>query len=102
MSKGDLVYFWMGGDESIRGVYGWGNISSVPFEKDGGYRVGIHVSKRLPSHLHIDAIRTNPELCNLMILRMAIGSNFQINQREAAAIRNMLPQDFQPEGPRNG
>jgi hypothetical protein len=102
MSTGDLVFFWMGGSESIRGIYGWGIISSEPFEENGGYRVGIRVEKHLPNHIHIDSIRETPELQNLMILRMAIGSNFLINRREAAAIRRMMPLTFQPEDLRNG
>lgn len=102
MSTGDLVYFWMGGSESIRGIYGWGTISSAPFEKNGGYLVGIRIEKRLPKHIQIDSIRKNPELRDLLILRMAVGSNFLINRHEAAAIRNMLPPTLQPEEPRNG
>ena len=101
MSKGDLVYFWMGGNEFIRGIYGWGKVSSEPFEKEGGYRVGIRVARRLPNHIPIDAIRRNQQLSNLMILNMAIGSNFLINKREAEAIRDMLPAGFQPEVSQN-
>lgn len=101
MTTGDLVYFWMGGSESTRGIYGWGTISSEPFEEGGGYRVGIRIAKRLPNHIRVDSIRKNPELQNLMILRMAVGSNFLINIREAAAIRLMLPSTLQPEEPRN-
>jgi len=102
MSPGDLVYFWMGGSESIRGIYGWGRISSAPYEKGSGFRVEVRVAKRLPNHIPIELIRSNPELGNLMILHMAIGSNFLINQPEAEAIRKMLPRDLQPEGGNNG
>jgi predicted RNA-binding protein with PUA-like domain len=101
MAKGDLIYFWMGGSESERGIYGWGTISSEPFENNGEYRVGIRVSKRLPKHIQIDSIRKNPELSNLMILRMAVGTNFLINNREAAALRLMMPPNFQPEEAKN-
>jgi len=31
MKMGDLVYFWMGGDERFRGIYGWGKIIKEPY-----------------------------------------------------------------------
>lgn len=99
MAVGDLVYFWLGGNEAIRGIYGWGVLTSDPFEKNGEFRVEFTVGKRLLSHIPIDALRANPELANLMILNMAIGSNFLISRTEAAAIRKMIPRELQPEGP---
>jgi hypothetical protein len=35
MNAGDLVFFWMGGDEHFRGLYGWGQLASAPYLKAG-------------------------------------------------------------------
>jgi hypothetical protein len=97
MCPGDLVYFWLGGDEATRGIYGWGRITSEPYEKHGGFRVDVHVQRRLPAPVNIAQIRATPKLDNLLILRIAIGSNFLINRREAAAIDALMPEALQPE-----
>jgi hypothetical protein len=102
MSPGDLVYFWLGGNESIRGIYGWGRLASASIEKNGGYQVAFTVGKRLASHIPVDVLRKNPALENLMILNMAIGSNFLINEREALEIRELIPQNSRPEDHNNG
>ena len=33
MHPGDIVFFWMGGDQNFRGLYGWGEITSEPYIK---------------------------------------------------------------------
>ncbi|MCR4342439.1 MAG: EVE domain-containing protein [Patescibacteria group bacterium] len=44
MNPGDLVFFWMAGDEHFRGLYGWGKIISTPYLKSGWESHGVDVS----------------------------------------------------------
>ena len=95
MNVGDTVYFWMGGDETIRGIYGVGKITSLPYEKDGNFNIDIHVDYRLPKHISVNRIKEESVLNNLMILKIAIGSNFLINTKEGLTIAKIV--DFYKE-----
>ncbi|MEJ2201317.1 MAG: EVE domain-containing protein [Desulfuromonadaceae bacterium] len=76
MAIGDRVFFWMGGEKDIRGIYGVGKITSEPFEDGSNHKVNIKVDKRFPHHL--------------MILKIAIGSNFLISTKEGQAILKLI------------
>src|SRR5712692_2241972 len=69
MSPGDLVYFWLAGDERIRGIYGWGELRSTPYLTDDGqeFRIKVRYLKRLQSPLSAVKIRATPPLQELMI-----------------------------------
>lgn len=43
MHPGDLVYFWMAGNEQFRGLYGWGRISSTPYLEKNWDSHGVDV-----------------------------------------------------------
>lgn len=90
MQPGDRVFFWMGGEEGIRGIYGVGHLTSLPFEDADGHKVAVHVDKRLRQHVGIARVRQQAALANMMILRIAIGSNFLINDAEAHALQALI------------
>ncbi|PBQ33656.1 hypothetical protein CNR22_18360 [Sphingobacteriaceae bacterium] len=46
MKIGDVVYFWMAVDLSIRGIYGWGTISRIPYQKSDRDIFGVDVIYR--------------------------------------------------------
>ena len=43
MEPGDLVFFWLGGDEQIRGIYGWGHLTSKAYIKKNWDSYGVVV-----------------------------------------------------------
>jgi len=98
METGDIVFLWRGGDASIRGVYGWGQISGTPYarEKDGEFRVPVTYQCRLANHIPIADIRNDTRLLSMQILSLPVGANFQINLTEARALASYFPVDNRP------
>lgn len=89
MAPGDAVFFWMGGDSDVRGIYGFGHITSLPYEDGDSHKVKVHVTKRLRRHIGIEKIKQHPALQNLMILKIAVGSNFLLSGAEGDALAEM-------------
>src|SRR5216683_278262 len=59
MSPGDFVFFWLGGTPTIRGMYGWGTLTSAPLlDTDTEYQVKVKCEKKLSSPLLANKIRT--------------------------------------------
>lgn len=100
MNTGDFVYFWMGGPREIRGIYGWGKITSKPYTRaDGRPVVDVLIEQRLDQFVSVDKVRRLPSAENLMILNIAIGTNFYINHREAREIASLIAPKEKPEIP---
>jgi EVE domain len=99
MSAGDLVFFWLGGSDDIRGIYGWGKLLSDPEFNDDRqeYRVRVRYDKRLTNHLLVGQIRAVNELKNLLILRAPQATNFILSRAEAKAIANLIDPNERPE-----
>jgi hypothetical protein len=99
MSVGDLVFFWLGGSDDIRGIYGWGKLLSEPeFNKDRQeYRVRVRYDKRLANHLQVGQIRAVNELKNLLILRAPQATNFLLSRDDAHLIANLMDPSERPE-----
>ena len=99
MKPGDLVYLWLAGPREIRGVYGWGRLTTTPFPMNSEYRVGVKYEGVLlkSEFVSFDKIMSIPDLHDLTIVRLAIGTNFRINQREAALIAGLIPLKYRPE-----
>ena len=95
MRRGDIVYLWQAGDENQRGIYGWGEITAAPFvDSNGAYRVSVVTRKVFPHHLNVAAIRSDPDLQDLLIFRNAIGTNFRLNDAESLALRHLVTETF--------
>lgn len=99
MSPGDLVFFWLGGPEEIRGIYGWGKLTSQPYVKPAwdSHGVDVRYEKRLASHVPAGKIRSDPDLQNLLILRAPQATNFRLSHDEARAISSMIEPGQRPE-----
>ena len=102
MRKGDVVYFWLAHkDPSLRGIYGWGIITAQAprIDERGVYRIDVehrcifreHWKKK---HITIWRIRNDPVLRDLLISRMAIGTNFLLTDEEDEAIRLIIGQEY--------
>lgn len=99
MSPGDLVYFWLAGDEDLRGIYGWGILLTEPFltEDRQEYRVKVRYLKRLRAHLQAVTIRATAPLQDLMIFRAPQATNFLLAKEEAQEIANLMDIDERPQ-----
>ena len=98
MKPGDLVFLWMSGPPEIRGIYGWGRLTSVPFESEDGHRVKVLYQKKLREFIPVAAVKKTSALRNLMILNLAIGTNFWINEKEGRTICKLMQNDERPKG----
>jgi predicted RNA-binding protein with PUA-like domain len=92
MSPGDLVFFWLAGSTKIRGIYGWGTLTSqaYPRDKDLEYGVDAGEVRRLPLPVLATKIRDVPQLKNLLILSNSQGAIFRINEQQAVAIAQLI------------
>ena len=97
MRPGDIVYFWQAGERETRGIYGWGRITSAPFMEGDSNVVEVRYEHKLSKHINVNTIESHGRLSNLMILRLAIGTNFLINRSEGEAIAQLMPSDARPE-----
>jgi len=100
MSPGDIVFFWLGGPEDIRGIYGWGRLTSSPYAKPEwrSYGVDVEYKKRLKLPVSIREIKSAPDLQDLLILRAPQATNFLLSPQEARAIADLIEPDQRPEG----
>lgn len=85
MHKNDIVFFWMAGDEKFRGLYGWGNLISVPYIKEAWQSHGVDIQYKVKFAKPILAktIRDDSELADLLIFRAPQATNFLLDQRKA-------------------
>lgn len=99
MSPGDLVFFWLGGPDNIKGIYGWGRLRSSPYIKPEweAYGVDVLYEKRLVPYLPISQIRADARLQGLLILRAPMATNFLLSAEEAKAISDLIQPEQQPK-----
>jgi hypothetical protein len=98
MAPGDTVFFWLAGPAAIRGIYGWGTLTSLPYfhrqrQEDV---VDMKYEKRLRDPLLATEMRPMRELQSLSILRFHQGSNFAVSLLEARAIARLIEPDQRP------
>lgn len=92
MSKDDIVLFWSSGDESARGLYGWGIITqeSANYFEDWGYGIEVLYKERFKEHVGVAQIRESKVLDNNLLLKMPIGTNFKLSESEYIALSTFL------------
>jgi len=98
MRPGDKVFFWMGGPPDIRGVYGWGEILSLPSldPSDDKFEVSVVYKRRLKEPLLVSKIQEEQRLRQMLILRAPFGTNFPLLPYETDALINLLPPEQRP------
>ncbi len=99
MFPGDIVFFWLGGSQKIKGIYGWGRLTSSPYSKPEWKSSGVDVKYeiRLKPHVSIGKIRSVPDLENLLILHAPQATNFLLSTQEAQAIINLIDISKRPK-----
>ena len=98
MQPGDIVLFWMAGDERLRGLYGWGQIASEPYLKPSWDSHGVDViyKDRFEQPIQASVLRKNPVLSELLIFRAPQASNFLIRPAEARTLSRVLKDHGNP------
>lgn len=96
---GDFVFFWLGGPDSFRGIYGWGTVLSLPYidTNDGEFGVRVRYDKRLKNYVSIMKIKQLDELKNILILRAPQATNFALSKDEARAIASLMDPGERPQ-----
>lgn len=97
MKIGDFIYFWMAGPSDIRGIYGWGHLTTLPYKESGKYRVDLKVDYRLTAFLPATKIKTVEKLAMMTIFTVRVGSNFLISRFEAQLISDQLKEAERPK-----
>jgi hypothetical protein len=92
MRPGDFVFFWMGGDESFRGLYGWGRIHSYPYTRAGWDTHGVDViyEVRFEKVIFARLIRNDSTLARMLIFRAPQATNFLLSSEESTKLVRLL------------
>jgi len=92
MSVGDRVFFWLAGDESIRGLYGWGILTSNSYQRPDWDDPGVDFEYRgrFSQPILARKLKTDPVLRNLLILRAPQASNFLLKPDEEKRLINLI------------
>jgi hypothetical protein len=85
MQPGDLVFFWMAGDEHFRGLYGWGRITSEPYLKAGWGSHGVDVTYEVKfvKPVMATSLRSDAQLAEMLIFRAPQATNFLLSNDQA-------------------
>ena len=92
------MFFWMGGPEEVRGLYGWGEIAEAPrFDRaDDQFGVDVVYHRKLEQPLLASKLRKITPLDQMLIFRAPFGTNFPLSSQEARAIIDLLPASERP------
>ncbi len=98
MKPGDLVFFWMAGDPQIRGLYGWGKLTSTAYFKPAWESHGVDVvcEYKFDRPLLASQIRSQPTLENMLILRAPQSTNFLLSDTELSALTALISEHGNP------
>jgi hypothetical protein len=92
MHPGDLVFFWMAGDEHFRGLYGWGHIVSEPYLKSGWGSHGVDVTYDVKFERPISArsLRDDDLLSEMLIFRAPQATNFLLSPNQGKRLVRLV------------
>jgi len=113
MRVGEVVYFWLSGERSLRGIYGWGRITGDHPEPDHNQIFRIQVTyfrnfldHHSRQHISVDEIEADDVLSAMVILRLPMGTNFLLRADEDDALRRLIRRkygdDWVPPVTKNG
>jgi hypothetical protein len=101
MTTGEVVFFWLGGvSVQERGIYGWGQLTSEPYLREGWKDFGVDLiyRRRFPTPLTEPTIKQNPVLSEMLIFKVRTGTNFLLSAEEGQALLTLC-QQHDPDGP---
>lgn len=85
MHPGDLVFFWMAGEEQFRGLYGWGLITSAPYLNSGwdSHGVDVKYETKFAKPILANTLRDDVVLAEMLIFRAPQATNFLLSLDQA-------------------
>ncbi len=88
MAAEDVVYFWMGGGPEVRGIYGWGVLTSAAYLKKDwdSYGVDVVIRVRFSRPLLAQDLKDDGIFSQLLIFRQPQATNFLLSAEEADAL----------------
>jgi hypothetical protein len=90
MQRNDVVFVWLGGSPTVRGVHGWGKLAAAPYPDGQAFFVDVRYDQRARPFLPVIALRSHPVLHTLPILHMPRATNFRLATEQAAALADLL------------
>lgn len=92
MHPGNLVFFWMAGDEHFRGMYGWGRIASAPYLKSGwdSHGVDIEYKVKFAKPILARTLRDDPVLAEMLIFRAPQATNFLLSPEQSKRLIRLV------------
>lgn len=92
MHPGDLVFFWMAGDEHFRGLYGWGKLTSTPYLKEGwtSHGVDVRYEIKFAKAIRASSIRDDKTLAEMLIFRAPQATNFLLTPQQAKRLLRLI------------
>jgi len=92
MRLGDVVFFWMGSNESFSGLYGWGELTSAPYAKSdsGSHGVNVRVRTKFAEPILAHQFRAIPALNSLLLFRAPQATNLLLAPDQARAIVRLI------------
>jgi EVE domain len=92
MKPGDVVFFWMGGNESFSGLYGWGELASAPYAKSDSesHGVNVRVKTKFAQPILAHQFRALPALNRLLLFRAPQATNVLLGPDQARAVVRLI------------
>ena len=92
MKPGDVVFFWMAGNDRFRGLYGWGIIESTPYLKEGWESHGVDVQYivKFSKPIHSKVIRSDATLEDMLIFRAPQATNFLLTEKQTKRLVQLI------------
>jgi len=92
MQPGDIVFFWMGGDERARGLYGWGRLESKAYAKPSwdSHGVDVQYEAKFATPILEDVVRKVPELDDMLLFRARQATNFLLSEKQARRLAKLI------------
>lgn len=99
MQPGDLVFFWMAGDEYFRGLYGWGHITSHPYLEPNWNSHGVDVKyiAKFKKPILAKSIKNDSVLAEMLIFRAPQASNFLLTPEQGKRLLKLLVEHGETE-----
>ena len=98
MHPGDIVFFWMAGDEHFRGLYGWGHITSAPYLKSSwdSHGVDVKYEAKFEKPIFARSLREDTVLAEMLIFRAPQATNFLLSPVQAERLVRLVRDRGQP------
>jgi hypothetical protein len=92
MNAGDVVFFWMAGDDHFRGLYGWGRLLSAPYMRKDWQSHGVDVeySEKFRRPILARTIKQDSVLSDMLIFRAPQATNFLLDQSQTKRLITLV------------